>query len=126
MMLDAASPTVAAIGSDPGEVLRPAVPPMPGPLSPPLRSFTRSALGLVPGDVPTTLSIGVDAIPSGILFFSVDRSARGIGGSFEPDVASERTSGAAGDVYRSFFPPNNTLVLDGDGLDAGSRTVPIF
>lgn len=28
---------------------------------------------------------------------------------------SERASGAAGDVYRSFFPPSHTLVFDGDG-----------
>jgi hypothetical protein len=76
-MLDGTSPTVAATGSAAGEVLTPAAPPAAGPLSPPLRSFTLSALGLVAGDVPVTLSFGVD---------------------------TERSSGAAGDVYRSFFP----------------------
>jgi hypothetical protein len=119
-LLDGASPTVAAIGSDAGEVLTPAIPPTPGPLSSPIRSIALTALGLVAADVPVTLSFGVDSIPSGILFFSVDRSTRGIGGSFPPDVDTERSSGAAGDVYRSFFPPNHTLVFDGDGLDGGS------
>ena len=114
LVLDGASPTVAVIGSVAGEVLTPAVPPLPGPLSSPIRSFTLTALGPVAGDVPVTLSFGVDAIPSGILFFGVDRSARGIAGSFAPDVDSEWSSGAGGDVYRSFFRPNHTLVCDGE------------
>ena len=49
----------------------------------------------------------------------VDRSARSTAGSFPPDVHTERSSGAAGDVYRSFFPPNHTLIFDGDGLEGG-------
>jgi hypothetical protein len=118
--LDATSPTLAAIGAQAGELLTPAAPPGPGPsLAPPFRSIDLSALGLVSGDVPIALSLGLDALPAGTLHFSVDRAARGIGGLFPPDVDSERTSGAAGDVYRSFFPPNHTLELDGDG-DGGS------
>jgi hypothetical protein len=115
LALDPTSPTLTGIAAEAGEVLNPAAPPAPGPLAPPVRSFTLEALGLVAGDVPTTLSFGFDAIPSGVFFFSVDRAARGVGGLFPPDVDSERASGAAGDVYRSFFPPNHTLVLDGDG-----------
>ena len=114
--LDPTSPTLVTIGASAGEALRPAVPPAPGPLAPPIRSLDLTALGLVAGDVPMTLSFGVDAIPSGVFFFSVDRDARAISGLFPPDVSTERSSGAAGDVYRSFFPPNHTLVLDGDGL----------
>jgi hypothetical protein len=116
MLLDASSPTLAAIGAAPGEILSPAVPPAPGPLSDPLRAFALSDLGLVAGDIPSAVSFGVDAIPTGVFFFTVERSAVGIGGLFPPDVDSERTSGAAGDIYRSNFPPNHTLVLDGDGV----------
>jgi len=117
LLLDAASPTGATIGASAGEVLNPPNPPVPGPgLPPPLRSFPLAALGLVPGDVPRAVSFGFDALPSGILHFAVDRGSVGIAGLFPPDVASERSSGAAGDVYRSFFPPSHTLVLDGDGV----------
>ncbi len=114
--LDAASPSLGPLGAAPGEVLAPAVPPAPGPgLPPPLRRISLAELGLLPGDVPTALSFGRDALSGGILHFSVDRSADGVPGLFPPDVATERASGAAGDVYRSFFPPNHTIVLDGDG-----------
>ena len=123
MLLDPTSPTLASIGAEAGELLVPGVPPGPGPLPTPIRSLTLSALGLVLGDIPNALSLGYDAIPNGVLFFSVDRSASGVGGLFPPDVDSERTSGAAGDVYRSNFPPNHTLVLDGDGL-GGSPSPP--
>jgi hypothetical protein len=116
MMLGPGSPTLVTIGVEVGEVLSPAVPPSSGPLPDPVRAVSLSALGLVPGDAPTALSFGLDAVPTGVLFFGVDRSAVGLGGLFPPDVDSERTSGAAGDIYRSFFPPNNTLALDGDGL----------
>ena len=117
LLLDPTSPTGTAIGAESGELLNPPVPPAPGPGLPlPLRSFTLAALGLVTGDVPIAISFGVDALPAGLLYFSVDRGSTGIGGLFPPDVDSERASGAAGDVYRSFFPPNHTLVLDGDGV----------
>jgi hypothetical protein len=119
LLLDPDSPTLATIGAEAGEILDPPIPPAPGPgLPPPLRSFTLAALGLVAGDVPVAISFGRDALPGGILHFSVDRTSSGIGGLFPPDVASERASGAAGDVYRSFFPPNHTLVLDGDGVSS--------
>ena len=113
MVLDPASPTLVTIGAAAGELLSPGIPPSPGPLPDPIRSASLSALGLVSGDVPGALSFGLDAIPNGVLFFGVDRSAVGIGGLFDPDVDSERMSGAAGDIYRSNFPPNHTLVLDG-------------
>jgi Thrombospondin type 3 repeat/Bacterial TSP3 repeat len=116
-LLDAASPTGVAIGAAPGEVLNPAAPPAPGPGLPvPLRALPLSSLGLVPGDVPSSLSFGLDALPHGQLHFTVDRDARGIAGLFPPDVSTERSSGAAGDVYRSSFPPHHTLVLDGNGI----------
>jgi len=123
MVLDPDSPTLVTIGATAGELLRPDIPPSPGPLSAPIRSVSLSALGLVSGDVAGTLSFGLDAIPNGVLTFGVDRSARGIGGLFPPDVDSERMSGAAGDIYRSNFPPNHTLVLDGNGL-GGSPVRP--
>jgi Thrombospondin type 3 repeat/Bacterial TSP3 repeat len=66
--------------------------------------------------VPSSLSFGLDALSQGQLHFAVDRNARGIAGLFPPDLSTERSSGAAGDVYRSFFPPNHTLVLDGNGV----------
>jgi hypothetical protein len=115
--LDAASPTVGAIGSAAGEVLGPALPPAPGPgLAQPVRALSLAELGLVPGDVPTAISFGLDALPGGVLHFAVDRAADGVPGLFPPDVDSERQSGAAGDVYKSFFPPSHTLVFDGDGV----------
>jgi hypothetical protein len=116
MLLDDASPTLGVIGAAAGEVLRPAVPPSAGPLSAVVLSIGLTELGLVSGDVPSSLSFGFDVIPTGFLYFGVDRSAVGVGGLFPPDIDSERSSGAAGDIYRSNFPPNNTLFLDGDGL----------
>jgi hypothetical protein len=115
--LDASSPTLGSIAADPGDVLRPAAPPAPGPgLAPPVASLDLSALGLVAGDVPLGMSFGFDALPSGSLHFSVDRGTGGIAGLFPPDIDSEGGSGVAGDVYKSFFPPNHTLVFDGDGV----------
>ena len=122
--LDPASPTLAATGTAPGEVLNPAAapapaPPLPDTLADPVRSLDLAALGLAPGDVPTALSFGIDDIAGGRLFFAVDRSSSGIAGSFPPDVATETSSGASGDVYQSFFPPSHTLALDGDGRGDG-------
>jgi len=121
LALDTASPSVAILGVAAGEVLNPALPPAPG-IGPPVRTVSLAAMGLVAGDVPIALSFGRDAIPSGRLHFSVSRAANGIAGTFPPDVASERASGAAGDVYKSFFPPNHTLVFDGNG--AGGTLAP--
>ena len=77
LALDAVSYTVANGPAEAGDVLTPAAPPAPGPLSPPVVSLTRAALGLVAGDVLLSLSFGRDALPSGTLFFSVDRGASG-------------------------------------------------
>ncbi len=121
LALDTGSPSVAVLGVAAGEVLNPALPPAPGP-GPPVRTVSLAAMGLVPGDVPIALGFGRDAIPSGRLHFSVSRAANGIAGIFPPDVASERPSGAAGDVFKSFFPPNHTLVFDGNG--AGGTPAP--
>jgi hypothetical protein len=122
LSLDPASPTLAATATAAGEVLNPAAPPGPAPplpagLAPPVRSLDLAALGLVAGDVPTALSFGSDDIATGRLYFGVDRGSSGIAGSFPPDVASEAASGAAGDVFRSYFPPSHTRELDGDGRD---------
>jgi hypothetical protein len=119
--LDAASPSLPLLGAAAGEVLNPALPPAPAP-GPPVRSLPLAALGLVAGDLPLAVSFGRDAIPGGRLHFGVSRVADGIAGVFPPDVASERASGAAGDVYKSFFPPNHTLVFDGNG--AGGPPAP--
>ena len=123
LLLDPSSPTLGVIGAEAGEILSPSLPPGPGPLPGPVRAFSLSALGLVAGDIPSAMSFGADAIPAGVLFFGVDRSAVGIGGLFPPDIDSEKQSGAAGDLYRSDFPPNHTLVLDGDGV-GGSPALP--
>ena len=117
LSLDASSPTLVTIAAAPGDVLRPAVPPTPGPgLAPPVSALGLSALGLVTGDMTMAMSFGFDALPTGVLHFSVDRSSSGIGGLFPPDIDTEGSSGVAGDVYKSFFPPNHTLVFDGDGV----------
>jgi hypothetical protein len=119
--LDAISPTLSAFGANPGELLQPAAPPAPGPLAPPSLALGLAELGLVAGDVPNAVSFGVDALPSGVVHFAVGRSTSGFAGLFPPDVESESSSGeAAGDVFRSFFPPNNRQALDGDGLGSGT------
>jgi len=122
MLLDATSPTLGVIGAASGEVLRPAVPPAPGTLPAPLRAVTLAAMGLVSGDLPASLSYGIDIIPGGRFFFSVDRGTSGIAGMFPPDVNTEQSSGNEADVYKSYFPPSNTLVLDGNG--AGGSPTP--
>jgi hypothetical protein len=122
LALDGSSPTIASGPAEAGQVLSPAAPPAPAPLDPPVLAIPLSALGLVPGDVPNAFSFGHDALPAGTLFFSVDRDAQSLAGLFPPDVSTERASGASGDVYRSFFPPNHTLSLDGDG--AGGTPPP--
>jgi hypothetical protein len=81
-----------------------------------VRALLRQALGLAAGDRLASLSFGRDAVPDGVMHFSVDRSASGIAGLFPPDLTTERSGGAAADVFRSFFPPNHALDLDGDGV----------
>ena len=123
MVLDTSSPTLATIGAASGEVLRPALPPAPGTLPAPIRAVTLADMGLVAGDLPASVSYGIDAIPAGRFFFSVDRNTTGVsGGDFPPDVYTERSSGNEADVYKSYFPPNSTLVLDGNG--AGGSPAP--
>ncbi len=122
MVLDSSSPTLGTIGAVWGDVLRPAVPPAPGTLPAPIRAITLAAMGLVSGDHPSSLSYGVDSIPNGRFFFSVDRNTTGIAGMFPPDVNTEHSSNNPADVYKSYFPPNNTLVLDGNG--AGGSPAP--
>jgi hypothetical protein len=121
-ILDATSPTVAATPTSAGDLLRPAAPPGPGPvlpatLAPPLLSIDLAALGLVAGDSVRSISFGRDEMSVGTFHFAVDRGTHGIAGSFPPDVSTEGTSDASSDVFQSFFPPNNTQALDGDGRD---------
>ena len=47
------SPTLPLIPAMPADVLAPAVPPMPGPMPPPVIGIPAVALGLLPGDVVT-------------------------------------------------------------------------
>ena len=127
-LLDASSPTLGAAGVTAGEGLHPAAPPGPAPplpdgLAAPILAFDLDALGLAAGDVPVALSFALDEVAIGDFFFSVDRSSDGIAGAFPPDVSTEKSSGASGDVFQSFFPPSHTLVLDGDGR-AGANPPP--
>src|SRR5262245_36392604 len=52
------SPSLAAIPATAGTVLGPAIPPIPGPIPPPVVRIPPAALGLVGGDVVNNISFG--------------------------------------------------------------------
>lgn len=129
------SPTLAGIGAAPGDVLNPAVPPVPGPVPPPIVGIPAPAMGLLPGDVVTGLSYGLlppAAAPGMGVFFSVDGPSAGA--PFAPPPANVACEAAAaqalGDVFNAqpFGPPlplPNVLALDGNGLaDAACGPAP--
>ncbi len=101
---------VCVPGVDPFLNFAPAVPPIPVP----------GALGLVPGDDVTSMSLGLDVIGSGsgVIRISVSPATGGIPG-VPPDVASEAGAGeAAADIFMAgslAFPAPNALDIDGDG-----------
>lgn len=83
-----------------------------------------AAFGLVPGDVITGFSWGVDSTASGAaILFSVDGAAAGVPG-VPPDVASEAAATeAAADVFDGGSlgaPLPNMRLVDGDGAPAAS------
>lgn len=127
--LSPVSPTLPGL---PGDVLNPAVPPVPGPVPPPIVGIPAPAMGLLPGDVVTGLSYGLlppAAAPGMQALFSVDGASAGA--PFLPppaNVSCEALGGQAlGDVFNSqpFGPPlalPNVLALDGNGVVSACAT----
>ena len=117
------SVTLPAILATPADVLSPAIPPVPGPMPPPVIGIPAAALGLLPGDVITGLSYGI--LPGGPavgiqVLFSVGGASVGV--PFLPppaNVSCEAAGGQAlGDVHVSQpvgppLPFLNVLALDG-------------
>lgn len=121
------APSLAIIPATAADVLEPAIPPVPGPMPPPIIDIPFAALGLVPGDIINSLSYGI--LPPGPgpgvkVLFSVDTGTLGIPFAPPPaNVSCEAGAGAQahGDVFLSqpFGPPlpfPNVLALDGNGL----------
>jgi len=122
------SVTLPIAAATAGDVLNPAVPPpAPGPAPAPVLAIPAAALGLVAGDVISSISFGVGPpggpAPGVQVLFSVDGAAAGV--PFPPpppNVACEAAAGQElGDVFISqpFGPPlplPNMLWLDGNGL----------
>src|SRR5262245_2450537 len=127
------SPTLTAIGAGPADVLVPAPSPAPGALPPPVVGIPAAALGLVAGDVVTSLSYGtLPSTPaSGVkLYFSVDSASTGT--AFAPPPANVSCEAAGSEAQADIFlaqpvgPPlayPNVLFLDGNGT-AGSPCGP--
>ena len=131
--LSPASPTLPAILGMPADIINPAVVPAPGPLPPPVIGIPAAALGLLPGDVVTSLSFGIGPAgpaPGLEVLFSVDGASPGL--PFGPAPANLSCEFGAGqglaDVFQSnpFGPPlllPQVLALDGNGL-ADSACAP--
>ena len=128
--LSPASPTLGGISAVASDVLSPAIPPAPGPMPLPVVGIPAAALGLVPGDVVSSISFGLapPAFAPGIeVLFSMDGAAAGVP-SFPPPatLSCEAPGQQLGDLYRSKSPPlalPNVLVLDGNGI-ADSACAP--
>jgi hypothetical protein len=125
--LDPTSPSLIAIGATAADVLNPTVPPALGPLPPPAVAIPAAALGLVPGDVISSISYGLMAPilpgPGLQVNFSVDAAATGAPFAPPPaNVSCEFVGGqSAADVFlaQPLGPPllfPNVLSLDGNGL----------
>src|SRR5215468_3012452 len=124
--LSPGSPTLPLVPATAEDVLNPAVPPGPGPLPAPVVGIPAAALGLVPGDVISSISFGVGPFAPAFgleLLFSVDGAATGF--PFPPPPANLSCEFGGGqalaDVFQSqpFGPPlvfPNILALDGNGL----------
>jgi hypothetical protein len=119
------SPSLGVIPATPADVLDPSVSPVPGLIPPPVVGIPAAALGLVPGDVVSSISFGT--LPPGPgpgmqVHFSVDGAAAGA--PFIPPPANVACAAAGasalGDVFvtQPFGPPlafPNVQALDADG-----------
>ena len=131
--LNPGSPTLPLVPATAADILNPAVPPAPGPLPAPVIGIPAAALGLLPGDVVTSISFGlgpVAAAPGLEVLFSVDPASAGVAfGPVPPNLSCEAFAGQGyADVILSqpFGPPlalPNVLALDGNGI-ADSACVP--
>jgi hypothetical protein len=120
------SPSLVVIPATGADILNPAGSPAPGPLPPPVVGIPAAALGLVPGDVVSSLSFGIlppGPAPGLEVLFSVNAATVGIPFAPPPaNVSCEAAGGqAAADVFLSqpFGPPlifPNILALDGNGI----------
>jgi len=120
------SPTLGGIPATAADILVPPVPPVPGPVPPPILGIPSVVLGLVAGDVLNSISFGFGPPAPGPclkVLFSVDAAAVGAAFVTPPaNVACEAAGGQAkGDVFLSqpFGPPlvfPNILALDENGL----------
>lgn len=125
------SPTLGGIGAAANDILSPAIPPAPGPMPPPIVSIPAAALGLVPGDVVSSISFGLapaSFVPGLEALFSVDGASVGVPLLPPPaNLSCEAPAQELGDVYRARpFPPlplPNVLALDGNGI-ADSACAP--
>ena len=128
------SVSLPLIPATPADILNPAVPPVPGPLPPPVIGIPSAALGLLPGDVVTSISFGIGPAgpaPGLQVLFSVDAASGGV--PFGPAPANLSCEFGAGqglaDVILSqpFGPPlalPNVLALDGNGLPDSACAPP--
>ena len=94
------------------------------PAAPPTVVPEPVALGLLPGDVLTSFSWGIETpvLPGALIRFSVSPGSVGVPGA-PPDVASEAGAGdAAADIYSGGPVPGlpNSLLVDGNGLPAAA------
>jgi hypothetical protein len=93
------SPTLPPIPATAADILVPAVPPVPGPVPPPILGIPAAALGLVAGDVLNSISFvfGPPAPgPGAKVLFSVDAAAVGVPFAPPPaNVACEAAGGAS-------------------------------
>jgi hypothetical protein len=128
------SPTLTAIGAGPADILVPATAPAPGVLPPPVVGIPAAALGLVAGDVVTSLNLGT--LPSmprpGLkLYFSVDSGSTGA--VFAPPPANVSCEAASSEAKADVFLAQpvgpalahpNVLALDGNGTAGSSCGSP--
>jgi hypothetical protein len=128
------SPTLTAIGAGPADILVPATVPAPGVLPPPVVGIPAAALGLVPGDVVTSLSYGTlpsNPRPGLKLYFSVDGASTG--SAFAPPPANVSCEASSSEAKADVFlaqpvgPPlahPNVLAVDGNGTAGSSCGTP--
>ena len=131
--LDPSSASLPGIPATSADLLIPTVPPVPGPVPPPMVGMSTATLGLLPGDVIDGFMLGDDGGPGSTLYFTVTRGSTGpAAGPFPPDVFTEATPPPAGvqpEASGDIFSTNdsacgmgfgaNTQVLDGDGVPIG-------
>ena len=95
------SPSLGIIPATPADILDPSVSPVPGLIPPPVVGIPAAALGLVPGDVVSSISFGTLA-PGGPglqVHFSVDGAAAGAPFVPPPATVACAAAGAAAESY---------------------------